>query len=142
MSRMVTNLELKGAIPADISPGQPKCQTVDIKTKYNRINARKLELENLPSNLAEYNTSKEVDIVDDQLKIKALIEYKSLCLLNKQKALRQELVSRRASMPSEPEIRAANNEAGPRFGPWLSALSRPPSRWEQRWRKEPRGATY
>jgi hypothetical protein len=61
--------------------------------------------------LAEYNTRKEVDIVDDQLKIKALIEYKSLCLLNKQKALRQELVSRRASMPSEPEIRAANNEA-------------------------------
>jgi hypothetical protein len=96
--------------------------------KYNRINARKLELENLPSNLAEYNTSKEVDIIDDQLKIKALIEYKSLCLLNKQKALRQELVSRRASMPSEPEIRAANNEAGPRFGPWLSALSRPPCR--------------
>jgi ATP-dependent helicase STH1/SNF2 len=63
------------------------------RVKYNRINSRKAELENLPSNLAEYDTRKGLDVLDDSLKIKALIEYKSLCLLPKQRAMRQELVN-------------------------------------------------
>jgi len=64
------------------------------RVKYNRISARKAELEDLPSNLAEFNTKRGLDVVDDSLKLKALIEYKGLCLQPKQRAMRQDLVSR------------------------------------------------
>ncbi|RPB16418.1 hypothetical protein P167DRAFT_481275 [Morchella conica CCBAS932] len=60
---------------------------------YNRISARKAELEKLPSNLAEFDSSKGGDGVSESLKLKALIEYKALCLLPKQRALRQEMVN-------------------------------------------------
>lgn len=60
---------------------------------YNRISARKAELENLPSNLAEFDSSSGGDSMSDSLKLKALIEYKALCLLPKQRALRQEMVN-------------------------------------------------
>lgn len=63
------------------------------RVKRNRIAARKAELEDLPSNLAEYDTRNTLDIFDDSLKLKAINEYKALCLLPKQRALRQEMVS-------------------------------------------------
>ena len=59
---------------------------------YNRIMSRKSELESLPANLAVWDTSKsETPKADDSLKLKALIEYKMLCLLPKQRALRQQV---------------------------------------------------
>lgn len=62
------------------------------RTAYNRITARKSELENLPANLGVWDTSKgDAPQNDDSLKRKALIEYKMLCLLPKQRALRQQL---------------------------------------------------
>ena len=59
---------------------------------YNRIMSRKTELENLPANIAIWDTSKsETPKADDSIKLKALIEYKMLCLLPKQRALRQQV---------------------------------------------------
>ena len=59
---------------------------------YNRITSRKAELEDLPANLGVWDTSKsEVLESEDLLKRKALIEYKMLCLLPKQRALRQQV---------------------------------------------------
>ena len=59
---------------------------------YNRISSRKSEIENLPANLGSWDTSKsEEPQVDDSLKRRALIEYKMLCLLPKQRALRQQI---------------------------------------------------
>jgi len=59
---------------------------------YNRIMARKAELERLPANLAVWDTSKrDAPNGDDSLKLKALLEYKMLCLLPKQRALRQQV---------------------------------------------------
>ncbi|KAF2143029.1 uncharacterized protein K452DRAFT_269703 [Aplosporella prunicola CBS 121167] len=61
---------------------------------YNRIQSRKAELESLPANIGIWDTSKS-DVPTDEhsknLKLKALIEYKKLCLLPKQRALRQEI---------------------------------------------------
>ena len=59
---------------------------------YNRMMSRKSELEGLPANLGVWDTSKsETPQDDDSLKRKALIEYKMLCLLPKQRALRQQV---------------------------------------------------
>ncbi|KAL8764179.1 MAG: hypothetical protein Q9184_000148 [Pyrenodesmia sp. 2 TL-2023] len=59
---------------------------------YNRIQARKTELENLKVNLGSWDTTKsETPKPDDSLKLKALIEYKMLSLLPKQRALRQQI---------------------------------------------------
>ncbi|KZF22555.1 putative RSC complex subunit [Xylona heveae TC161] len=59
---------------------------------YNRIMSRKTELEQLPANLGVWDTSKsDAPNGDDSLKLKALIEYKMLCLLPKQRALRQQI---------------------------------------------------
>ncbi|ETI22965.1 hypothetical protein G647_04761 [Cladophialophora carrionii CBS 160.54] len=59
---------------------------------YNRIQARKAELAALPVNIAAWDTSKSADpTADDSLKIKALIEYKKLCLLQKQRDFRREI---------------------------------------------------
>ena len=56
---------------------------------YNRIATRKSELQNLPANFGSWDTKKtDVPEVDDALKLKALIEYKMLCLLPKQRQLR------------------------------------------------------
>ncbi|CCX34630.1 Similar to Chromatin structure-remodeling complex subunit snf21; acc. no. Q9UTN6 [Pyronema omphalodes CBS 100304] len=64
------------------------------RVRLNRIAARKQELEELPSNVAEYDSRNGLDIVNDSLKLKALIEYKALCLLPKQRLLRQDMVNR------------------------------------------------
>lgn len=61
---------------------------------YNRIMARKLELERLPANLTVWDTSKtDAPTDDDSLKLKALLQYKMLCLLPKQRALRQRVTN-------------------------------------------------
>lgn len=82
-------------VPAIMPPGLDVARLVEERerVKYNRINVRKAELEGLPSNLAEYNAEKGTNSVEDSLKLKALIEYKSLCLLPKQRALRHEMVN-------------------------------------------------
>lgn len=59
---------------------------------YNRITARKAELAQLPANLGVWDTSKsETPTGDDSLKLKALIEYKMLNLLPKQRAFRKQI---------------------------------------------------
>ena len=59
---------------------------------YNRLLSRKAELEKLPANIGSWDTSKSDTPVDDgSLKLKALIEYKMLCLLPKQRMLRQQM---------------------------------------------------
>lgn len=59
---------------------------------YNRITSRKAELESLPANLGVWDLNKsDMPQDDDSLKRKALIEYKMLCLLPKQRALRQQI---------------------------------------------------
>ena len=59
---------------------------------YNRIVARKAELETLNANLFSWDTSKSDNPVPDTaMKLKALIEYKKLNLLPKQRALRQQI---------------------------------------------------
>ena len=62
------------------------------KVQHNKIQHRKSELENLPANLTEWDTSNtDTPVYDDSLKRKALIEYKMLCLLPKQRQLRQQV---------------------------------------------------
>ena len=59
---------------------------------YNRIMARKSDLENLPTNRVAWDTSKsEVFEEDNSLNIKARIELMQLRLLPKQRALRQQV---------------------------------------------------
>lgn len=59
---------------------------------YNRVNARKQELEVLPANIGAWDTSNSDMATDNaQLKLKALIEFKALSLLPKQRALRQQI---------------------------------------------------
>lgn len=59
---------------------------------YNRITARKAELAELPANLGAWDTSKsDAPTGDDSLKLKALIEYKMLNLLPKQKLFRKQI---------------------------------------------------
>ncbi|TPX23501.1 hypothetical protein DIZ76_012833 [Coccidioides immitis] len=60
---------------------------------YNRISARKAELAKLPANLSVWDTSKgdSPEMVDDSLKVRALIEHKMLNLLPKQRILRNKL---------------------------------------------------
>ena len=59
---------------------------------YNRIVSRKAELEKLPANIGAWDTSKiDAPQDDGSLKLKALIEYKMLCLLPKQRTLRQQI---------------------------------------------------
>lgn len=59
---------------------------------YNRILARRSELEKIPANIDSWDTKKSLTpSTDGSLKLKALIEYKMLCLLPKQRALRQQI---------------------------------------------------
>lgn len=56
---------------------------------YNRVMARRQELGKLSANIGAWDTSKS-NVPEDNanMKLKALIEYKSLCLLQKQKQMR------------------------------------------------------
>lgn len=59
---------------------------------YNKINARKAELAELPANLGVWDTSRsDTPTGDDSLKLKALIEYKMLNLLPKQRLFRRQI---------------------------------------------------
>ncbi|EFR00676.1 hypothetical protein MGYG_03681 [Nannizzia gypsea CBS 118893] len=59
---------------------------------YNRINARKAELAKLPANLGAWDSGDgDSPTADDSLKLKALIEYKMLNLLPKQRAFRRQI---------------------------------------------------
>jgi len=56
---------------------------------YNRVMARRQELGKLSANIGAWDTSKsDVPADNANLKLKALIEYKSLCLLQKQRQMR------------------------------------------------------
>lgn len=56
---------------------------------YNRVMARRQELGKLSANIGAWDTSKsDVPADNSNLKLKALIEYKSLCLLQKQRQMR------------------------------------------------------
>jgi ATP-dependent helicase STH1/SNF2 len=59
---------------------------------YNKISARKAELANLPANLGVWDLSRsETPAPDSSLKLKALIEFKMLNLLPKQRKFRQQI---------------------------------------------------
>ena len=59
---------------------------------YNRVQARKAELGALPANVGVWDTSKSDEArSDDSTKLKALIEYKMLSLLQKQRDFRKEI---------------------------------------------------
>ncbi|KAK2839277.1 ATP-dependent DNA helicase Snf21, partial [Arthroderma sp. PD_2] len=59
---------------------------------YNRITARKAELAKLPANLGVWDSGEsDTPVADDSLKLKALIEYKMLNLLPKQRAFRKQI---------------------------------------------------
>ncbi|EAU30536.1 SNF2-family ATP dependent chromatin remodeling factor snf21 [Aspergillus terreus NIH2624] len=59
---------------------------------YNKINARKAELAELPANVGVWDTSRsDTATGDDSLKLKALIEYKMLNLLPKQRLFRKQI---------------------------------------------------
>jgi ATP-dependent helicase STH1/SNF2 len=59
---------------------------------YNRIQNRKAELAALPANIGVWDTSKsEAPVGDDSIKLKALIEFKMLSLLQKQRDFRRDI---------------------------------------------------
>jgi ATP-dependent helicase STH1/SNF2 len=59
---------------------------------YNRIQTRKAELAALPANIGVWDTSKsEAPVGDDSVKLKALIEFKMLSLLQKQRDFRRDI---------------------------------------------------
>ncbi|KAL8939639.1 MAG: hypothetical protein Q9216_003247 [Gyalolechia sp. 2 TL-2023] len=81
-------------LPSLLPPGVDVDRVREEKERivYNRIQARKAELENLKVNIGSWDTSKsDTPKADDSLKLKALIEYKMLSLLPKQRALRQQI---------------------------------------------------
>jgi ATP-dependent helicase STH1/SNF2 len=65
---------------------------------YNRLQARKSELEKLPANIGLWDTgATDAPTENGSLKLRTLIEYKKLCLLPKQRHLRQ-LIAREMVM--------------------------------------------
>ncbi|CAG8231036.1 unnamed protein product [Penicillium salamii] len=80
-------------IPALLPPGIDLEQIREDRevAVYNKITARKAELAQLPANLGVWDTSKtDTPTYDDSLKLKALIEWKSLNLLQKQRQCRKQ----------------------------------------------------
>jgi ATP-dependent helicase STH1/SNF2 len=81
-------------IPALMPPGIDLEQVREEReiALYNRINARKADLAELPANLSAWNSSQSDSATgDDSLKLKALIEYKMLNLLPKQRLFRKQI---------------------------------------------------
>jgi ATP-dependent helicase STH1/SNF2 len=82
-------------IPALLPPGIDLEQIREDRETavYNKISARKQELAALPANLGVWDTSKsDTPTYDDSLKMKALIEWKKLNLLPKQRAYRKHIL--------------------------------------------------
>ncbi|KAK5077246.1 transcriptional regulator [Lithohypha guttulata] len=62
------------------------------RAMYNRIQARKAELAAMPVNIAAWDTSKSKEATDDDsLRMKTLIEFKKLSLLQRQREFRREI---------------------------------------------------
>ncbi|KAB8232103.1 putative RSC complex subunit (Sth1) [Aspergillus alliaceus] len=81
-------------IPALMPPGIDLEQVREERelVLYNKINARKAELAELPANIGVWDTSRsDTATGDDSLKLKALIEYKMLNLLPKQRIFRKQI---------------------------------------------------
>ncbi|KKK13419.1 chromatin structure-remodeling complex subunit snf2 [Aspergillus ochraceoroseus] len=81
-------------IPALMPPGIDLEQVREEReiALYNRINARKEELAELPVNIGVWDSSQsDAATPDDSLKLKALIEYKMLNLLPKQRLFRKQI---------------------------------------------------
>ncbi|KAL8874541.1 MAG: hypothetical protein Q9174_000128 [Haloplaca sp. 1 TL-2023] len=81
-------------LPSLLPPGVDVDRIREEKERviYNRIQARKSELESLKVNLGSWDTTKsETPKPSDTIKLKALIEYKMLSLLPKQRALRHQV---------------------------------------------------
>ncbi|BCS20176.1 putative RSC complex subunit (Sth1) [Aspergillus puulaauensis] len=81
-------------IPALMPPGVDLEQVREEReiALYNRINARKAELAELPANIGAWNSNQsDTATPDDALKLKALIEYKMLNLLPKQRLFRKQI---------------------------------------------------
>ncbi|KAL4883285.1 SNF2 family N-terminal domain-containing protein [Aspergillus karnatakaensis] len=81
-------------IPAILPPGIDLEQVREEReiALYNRINARKAELSELPVNIDSWNSSQsDAATGDGSLKLKALIEYKMLNLLPKQRLFRKQI---------------------------------------------------
>ncbi|KAF2422072.1 hypothetical protein EJ08DRAFT_653281 [Tothia fuscella] len=57
---------------------------------YNRLQSRRAELEDMYANIASWSSTNPGQL-DDTIKRRALIEYKKLCLLEKQRAIRKQL---------------------------------------------------
>ncbi|RMZ89529.1 hypothetical protein DV736_g3244, partial [Chaetothyriales sp. CBS 134916] len=77
-------------LPLGVDPEQIREDRV--RSIYNKVTARKNELAALPVNIASWNSSSSDFAIDeDVIKRKALIEYKKLCLLQKQRDLRREI---------------------------------------------------
>ncbi|KAL8734865.1 MAG: hypothetical protein Q9166_001217 [cf. Caloplaca sp. 2 TL-2023] len=86
----VQHLWLPGLLPPGVDVDRVREERE--RVIYNRIQARKSELENLKVNLGSWDITKsDVPKPDDSLKLKALIEYKMLSLLPKQRSLRQQI---------------------------------------------------
>ncbi|KAL5342964.1 SNF2 family N-terminal domain-containing protein [Aspergillus crustosus] len=81
-------------IPALMPPGIDLEQVREEReiALYNRINARKAELAELPVNISAWKSSQsDAATSDDSVKLKALIEYKMLNLLPKQRLFRKQI---------------------------------------------------
>jgi ATP-dependent helicase STH1/SNF2 len=80
-------------IPAIMPPGVDVEQIREDREKiiYNRVHARKAELAALPANIGSWDSStSNRPTGDDSLKLKALIEFKMLSLLQKQRDVRRD----------------------------------------------------
>ncbi|PLB51855.1 putative RSC complex subunit [Aspergillus steynii IBT 23096] len=84
----------RARVPALMPPGIDLDQVREEREVilYNKINARKAELAELPANVGVWDSSKgDTATGDDSLKLKALIEYKMLNLLPKQRLFRKQI---------------------------------------------------
>ncbi|PWY70223.1 chromatin structure-remodeling complex subunit snf2 [Aspergillus heteromorphus CBS 117.55] len=81
-------------IPALMPPGIDLDQVREERelVLYNKITARKAELAELPANIGAWDSSQsDTATADESLKLKALIEYKMLNLLPKQRLFRKQI---------------------------------------------------
>jgi ATP-dependent helicase STH1/SNF2 len=89
-SQRAKRLRIPALMPAGVDLDQIREERE--KIIYNRIQARKAELAALPANIGVWDTSKsEAPVGDDSIKLKALIEFKMLSLLQKQRDFRRDI---------------------------------------------------
>src|SRR2546423_1260774 len=89
-SQRAKRLRIPALMPVGVDPDQVREERE--KIIYNRIQARKADLAALPANIGVWDTSKsEAPVGDDSIKLKALIEFKMLSLLQKQRDFRRDI---------------------------------------------------